>query len=164
VHLNPDGSINLIDLTGGGFPSLSAPGGLKLASLSITAKTPRHGSGDGLVNVGAIDATGVDLNKLHLSGSLGTLNVGDGLHGGRALKGWRAGPLPSRGVVAGTLGVLKVKHDITGVLNVPGGPAVDTALDEVAEVFIHKVIIGGDLDGSAGGTKAGLLRVRGSIG
>lgn len=166
--------IEFIDLTG-------ATGKTKL-SISVKSKS----GGDGLVNVGAIDASGLTLKSVKIKGDLGKIDIGDGVEGSRAIgklavnsigagaaprafanggveSGAGVGAAPESNI-AGSIGVLSVKIDVKGVLNVTGGLADDAGLSGSVVKAIGKVAIGGNIDGSAGGETAGLLRVRGDIG
>ncbi|MEO8351612.1 MAG: hypothetical protein ABI680_07770, partial [Chthoniobacteraceae bacterium] len=126
--------------------------------------------GDGLVNVGAINALGMSLKKVKVDGDLGKIDAGEAKTGKKAIKnlkansiGFSAGPT-AESTIAGSLGVLKIKNNVKGVLNVTGGLDDDAGLSATAVVAIKKVVIGGDIDGRAGGERAGLLRVRGDVG
>jgi hypothetical protein len=46
------------------------------ANITVTAKRGPHG-GDGLVNLGFLDATGIDLRKVKIDGDLGRIEAGD---------------------------------------------------------------------------------------
>lgn len=73
---NLDGTIASIDLRRFGFA-----GGTpfpKVLNLTLIAKTPRGGGGDGIVSIGAIDATGVNLGTLTIGGDVGIILAGDG--------------------------------------------------------------------------------------
>ncbi|MGB8167531.1 MAG: hypothetical protein WCF18_08565 [Chthoniobacteraceae bacterium] len=60
----------LLDLSFEGFPA-------NAVALTFTAKRTA-GQGDGFVNVGRIDATGIDLGPLNIPGDLGSIYAGDG--------------------------------------------------------------------------------------
>ncbi len=152
--------------------------------LSVSVKS--KGGGNGQVNVGTIDASGLSLKSVKINGDLGKIEIGDGIEGSRAIdkltvNSLGVGPEPSilfvrgpaSGVglsaapesnVAGTVGVLKVKNNVKGVFNVTAGLADDAGLSATAVQAIRKVSIGGDIDGSAGGERAGLVRVLGDLG
>ena len=79
-----DASKFAINAAPGGVTGGGHFGGLDLsdaefagANLTITAKRGERG-GDGLVNLGFLDATGIDLGKVRIDGDLGRLEVGDG--------------------------------------------------------------------------------------
>jgi hypothetical protein len=46
------------------------------ANVTIKAKTPDGGSGDGLINLGAITPRAVPLGKLEIEGDLGQIDAG----------------------------------------------------------------------------------------
>jgi hypothetical protein len=135
-------------------------------NLSIMVK--RAGGGDGFVNLGAIRATGVDLGAVSLRGDLGQIDAGDAVPATPALESLKVTSLgtlpevtqpqgtidPIRSDIVGALGKLRVTGDVQGAVNVIGG----------TNGWIGSVKIGGDLDGSAGGSLAGLLRAGGNIG
>ncbi len=162
-----NGNLALIDLTAGqnlrGF-SLSPFAKTKL-SVSSKAKN----GGDGLVNVGALNASGFSLKSVKIDGDLGKIDAGEGVEGKSAFKKLKANSIglsATPGVesnVAGTIGVMKIKNNVKGVVNVTAGLADDAGLSATAVQAIRKVVIGGSIDGSAGGAKAGLLRVSGDI-
>ncbi len=159
-----DGTLLLIDLTASGSPLAAV--GFGKAKLTVAAKS--RGSGNGMVRVGAINALGMSLASVKIDGNLGEIDVGAGIPGERAFKSMQVDSLGEAGVgnvesmIAGTVGVLKVNRDVKGVLNVTGG-FPDDGLTNAPGNVIGKVIIGGNLDGSAGGVKAGVLRVSGGI-
>ncbi len=138
------------------------------AKISVSAK--KTGGGDGLVNVGYFDASGIGLKSLKIQGNLGAINVGEGVAGKTAIKSLKVNSIgPSltsspvqSSTIAGTVGVLKVSEDVTGVLKITGGGASGGPRTSAADV-VKKIVIKGDLDGSAGGMEAGLLQVGGGI-
>jgi len=130
-----DGSLQKIDL----LHDPRFPG----ANLSIDAKAT--GGGNGVVDVGFIDATDIDLGKVVVSGTLGQIVVGDGDPKKPALKSLTVGALGTAAVVddpllsefRGTLGKLTVKADVRGA-----------AVDVTGK--LGKVKVGGDLVGDKG--------------
>jgi hypothetical protein len=125
----------------------------------------KGGSGDGLVNIGAVDAAGIDLGTVTISGDLGQFDAGDAVLTTPAAKGLAVGSLGAKGAatqlageisplqsdIAGGLGKLTVKRNVTNAVILASGP-------------IGPVTIGGDLDGSGGGAQAGFIRSAGDIG
>ena len=160
----PDGTLSLLDLT-----ASTGLAGFAKTTLSISAKTPPGGSGDGLVSVGAIHAFGVSLKSVKVDGALGEIDVGEGVAGKAAFASLTADSLGNDGgplvesLIAGTVGLLKIKHDVKGVLHVTGG-APDNVMTNVAGNVINKVVIGGNLDGGGGGATAGRIEAAGGIG
>ena len=153
-----DGTLMDIDLSDSQFQG---------ASLSVIAKKAKGGTGDGLINVGRINATGVDLGIVTVGGDLGQIDAGDSniLTGAIVSLSARSfgtdattqpadtiNPLMSS--VNGKLTALSVVGSMGGFLNVTGG----------TKGGIGKVAIGGNLDGSAGGSTAGLIRSSSDIG
>ena len=63
-----DEQLELINLTTGG----------SFAGTNLTVTVKRGPSGDGLVNIGYINATGVDLGTVSIAGDLGRIDAGDG--------------------------------------------------------------------------------------
>lgn len=125
------------------------------ASLSITAPSLAiAGTRDGRVNVGAIDATGIDLVNVGVEGDLGQIDAGDANDATTGLARLAVRSLSASGAqtssIVGRLGVFISAGDVLGVVDVAGS--------------IGAASIAGDLDGSAAGTAAGLLRATGSIG
>ncbi len=155
-----DGNLALIDLTAGAATFSNA-------KLTITSK-PANG-GDGEVKVGAIDASGLSLKSVKVDGDLGQIDVGEGVPAKLAVKKLTAGSLGrgaapgAESTIAGTLGALKIKRDVTGVLNVTGGFVDDVGGGGSVIQTVQKVTIGGNLDGRLGGEQAGLLNVNGDI-
>jgi hypothetical protein len=76
IKLNPDGSIAEIDLTSLATGALHAIGSKPL-NLTISVKTPTGGIGNGLTNIGFINAAGLGLGKVKLQGSLGHIVAGN---------------------------------------------------------------------------------------
>ncbi|MEO8353873.1 MAG: Calx-beta domain-containing protein, partial [Chthoniobacteraceae bacterium] len=164
VVLDAVGNIALIDLTAG--TNLRAGGtDFSKAKLTVFAN-----GGSGQVDVGAINAMGLNLKSVEVEGDLGRIDIGNGTPKNVAAKkitadsiGFSASP-NAESMIAGTVGVMKIKNNVKGVLNVTGGLADDAGLSATVVQAIKKVVIGGNIDGSAGGNRAGLLRVSGDIG
>lgn len=133
-------------------------------NLAVTVKKGFGGNGN--VNLGAIDAHGVDLGTVTLPGDLGQIDAGDGNLKVPAIKalsvktlGAVAGTQPAGTInplvsdIDGTLSKLTVKELMEGAINVTGGTGA-----KIGSATL------GDLSGSAGGVFAGLLRAGGDIG
>ncbi len=79
------------------------------------------------MDVGSINAGGMSLKSVKVDGDLGKIDAGEGVEGKTALKKLKAdsiGLSASPGAesnVAGKVGVLKIKHDVKGVMNVTAG-------------------------------------------
>lgn len=135
------------------------------ADVKITAK--KIGAGDGRVNLGALDASGVDLASFSIPGDLGQIDVGDSNVQTAAIKSLTVGSLgaiggtqpattanPTRSDFHGGLGKLTVRRDMFGAVDVLGG----------VHANIGSVFIGGNLDGTLGEGYSGLLRAGMNIG
>jgi hypothetical protein len=118
------------------------------ASVTLTAKRGPLG-GDGFVNIGQINATGIDLGAVKIAGDLGQLDAGDGDPGAPAVKSLNAVSLGVLGRstqdpvtaslesnINGQLGPVKIATNVKDAhLNVEGG--------------ISKLTIGGSLIGGS---------------
>jgi hypothetical protein len=114
------------------------------AALTFTA-TPVKGKGDGFVNIGRIDATGIDLGKVTVDGDLGQIDAGDGADDDLGLASLTVHSLGAlgtstqlpggdlRSIIAGNLGGLTIKTDLLGA--------------RIEAKGVGKVFIGGDLGG-----------------
>jgi hypothetical protein len=144
-----------LDLSGGGF---------ELANLTFAVK--KAATGDGLVNVGAIDSTGRDLGTVTVPGDLGQIDAGDGDAAFPALKTLKVRSLGRYGTdtqpaggsldlnIRGALGSLVVTRDVVDVwVNVSDG----------ADGTIGSVTIGGSLIGGAS-VNRGELYASGAMG
>ncbi|MEY5010789.1 MAG: hypothetical protein RLZZ253_1928 [Verrucomicrobiota bacterium] len=159
-----DGILAEIDLT-------TAPGNRSASgtSLSIQSKTPRGGQGDGLVNIGYINATGVDLRAVTVDGDLGQIDAGDinlrtpalGALTVRSLGvfGARYGDTGSENFSSdfrGSVGPVKILTDMRGASIIATG-------DSLRPAFISRISIGGSLAGSSD-PDTGKIQADGSIG
>lgn len=139
-----DGSIAEIDLT------RFAPGGpnaaLKPLNLTIGVKTPKGGPGDGLVQIGLLNATGVDLGTVKVFGNVERILGGDDDLTRAALKSL---------TISGSLGPLLPGEEAAatelignvGTFTVKGG--VRNASIEITGAA-GTIKIGGDLLGEVG--------------
>lgn len=130
----------LLDLRG------AAPG----ASLSMSVT--RAERGDGLANVGFIDATGVDLGRVTIKGDLGGIDCGDGDPARPALRALNVrsmgcfgattqGPNPDfQSDIFGALGALNVSGDVKNV---------SVSVADGMDGTVGSVTIGGSLIGGA---------------
>ena len=137
--------------------SLTLDGAFDGADVSITAK--RAVGGDGKVNVGFLDATGVDLGKVTISGDLGRIVAGDTVND-LALKSLTVGSLFTFGgrtkdtgvalssLVLGGMGPLKVAGDVGGrgfFVQRAGGA---TSGGDLASLTVGGSLIGGKINGT----------------
>ena len=132
----------LIDLTGGGFAG---------TDLTVTVKKAR--TGDGIANIGAINAAGFDLGKVTLPGDLGQIDAGDATTSTTALELLKVRSIGLFGVatqraggslessIEGPLGALVVAGDVHGA-------TVAVIANNKADGRIGSVFIGGSLIGS----------------
>ena len=153
-----DGNFQLLkpypNASGAQLLSLTLDSTFDNANVSITAK--RAGGGDSHVNIGFLDATGVDLGKVTISGDLGRISAGDtvadlglksltmgsfGLFDGRTDNNgdW------ANSAIFGGMGRLKVAGDMAGL-----GFFVVRAGNASSGGNIAAVTIGGALVGGAG--------------
>jgi hypothetical protein len=156
-----DGALELFDLARGGGGATFAN-----AKLSIIVKSRGETSGDGMVNIGAIHARGINLNSVAIEGALGTIEVGSGVAGEPAINHLLVTALgdPSReSIIAGSLGRLRIEGNLIGTIRVTGG-AFDDFSTNIAAQTIGRVIIRGDVAGLIGAATAGLIDSAGSIG
>ncbi|HVT81275.1 MAG TPA: hypothetical protein VHM90_11525, partial [Phycisphaerae bacterium] len=136
---------------------------------SVTVSVKRVAGGDGLANVGFIDATGVDLGAVSVAGDLGRISAGDGHSSTNAMTSLTVRSMGRLGtdtqaaddgltsVIKGNLGSLTVKTDIKDAfIN------VQTAGDGV-KANLGAVTIGGSVIGGTGGD-SGLIFADGNIG
>lgn len=161
------------------------------ANITITAT--KAGGGDGLVAIGEIIATGVNLGKVTVAGDLGAIQAGTGT--GTALgsltvqsmgryglrtqsSGGGSGTLESD--INGSMGAFNVNHDVSGIfLNVSnsnnatlgpvtiGGSLIGSSDQNGGEIFsdsdMGAVKIGHDLQGGSG-ENAGFISCGGVLG
>jgi hypothetical protein len=144
--IGEDGTIQVIDLTRAG----SGIGGANL-----TIKVDKAASGDGFVNVGAINATGLLLGKVKIKGDLGQIDVGVegsakpglksltiqslGVSGSETQPPGTIDPLTSQ--IFGSLPKLTVKADVQdAIVDITGA--------------VKNVKIGGNLNGTPDGELA----------
>ncbi|MGB8170206.1 MAG: hypothetical protein WCF18_22070, partial [Chthoniobacteraceae bacterium] len=147
---------------------------LQGANVSIVATRDPVNGGDGLVNVGSIDASGRDLSKVLVDGDLGQIFAGSGTDSARGLTSLEVGSLGRFGTttgapglavaVDGKLGSLKVRGDVRETLIFAdsigpitiGGSLIGGAADETGKITtaaggaIGVVKIGGNIEGGAG--------------
>jgi hypothetical protein len=134
--------------------------GAPAAGTSITFSVARVPGGDGLANVGLIDASGINLGNVTVKGDLGQIDAGSG--SGTAIASLSANSMGRLGTdtqfifpslvstIDGALGSLKIATDDIGTdINVSGK--------------IGSITIGGSLIGGSG-TDAGSISASGTIG
>ena len=132
----------------------------------ILVKSRVAGHGDGLANVGILDATGVDLGIVTIHGDLTQILAGDSVSETRAIRGLVlhtfgvietiAGNAINPSNVLGSVGALIVTGDMASVNFGVGATAA-------ADATIGSVFIGGSLLGGSD-TFSGILFAKGNIG
>lgn len=130
------------------------------AEITITAEP--GGTGNGSVNVGYLNATGIDLGKVTIDGDLGRIDVGDAILTTPGLKRLDVVSMGVFGIATQAAGGNLISH-ITGPLNtlvVAGGVETATLLVSGA---IGTIDIGGSVDGGEA-AQSGAIRATGSIG
>jgi len=146
--------LRLVDLRGAEFQG---------SDLSITAVRSATNGGDGFVNVGRIDGSGVDLGAVVVDGDLGAIDAGDATTATPGLASLTVQSLGRLGIstgaadlqsdIVGKLGVLLVKSDLLGTVRVTGGQ----------DGKIGSVKVGGSLLGGAL-TSSGSIQAEGNTG
>jgi hypothetical protein len=145
--------------------NLGANGLFQGTSLTVTAKRTSLG-GDGLVNVGYVNATNLDLAAVRITGDLGAIDCGDGVSATPALASLKVQSLGRFGTdtgapdlqsnIDGRLGVLVVKSDVQAAFVA----VVDSGGDNAT---IGSVRIGGSLFGGVA-TSSGRINAQDGIG
>ncbi|MGC3992071.1 MAG: hypothetical protein QM796_20735 [Chthoniobacteraceae bacterium] len=142
------GQLQLLDLTDASF-----------TGADITFKVTKVSGGDGLANVGYINASGHTLGKVVVAGDLGQINAGNNDGHGTAIQllsvqsmGAAPGGGNAQSDIVGSLGALKVAGDFSGQVFVEGKGC-----------DINSVKIGGSLLGGSG-DYSGYLSSDGNIG
>lgn len=157
------------DRGGGQLASLDLRGAaddMKKMALTITAKRPRGGSGDGLVAVGAIE--GESLDSVTIKGDLGRIEVADDGVTTPGLKKLAVESLGMRGIttqgaggnlvshIEGPIGALSVRQDIAGAELSSDG--------RIGQVKVGGSIEGGDVNsGSLVADEFGAVTIGGDL-
>ncbi len=169
LTFTPDGNghDHLDALTLAGFSGNST-------TLTLTIKAARGPLGDGLVNVGYINASGHDLSAVTVVGDLGQIDAGDSSPSTPALRtltvnslglfGAQYGPLNSENRECnfiGSLGSVKILHDLKEaslVVTSGGAPNATPASASIASILIGGSLVGSDSNNT------GKISTEGSIG
>lgn len=115
-------------------------------------------AGDGLVNVGYINATGFDLAGVTVKGDLGQIDVGDSDTATMALKFLKVGSLGVLGAsygaditsdINGGLGSLVVTHDVRGAGVILKTLGTDGVFFKIGSIAIGGSLVGDTTDNSA---------------
>ena len=141
--------------------------GITAASgVDIVVKTRVAGNGDGLANVGILDATGVDLGTVTIHGDLGQILAGNAATDTRAIRSLNLHTFGVAATIAGiTLGPSNVLGSV-GSLVVTGDMAsvnFGVSATAAADATIGSISIGGSLLGGSE-TFSGILFAKGNIG
>jgi hypothetical protein len=150
--------LQLLDLTAAGF-----------SGAELTVKVKKAAGGDGQVNIGYINATGIDLRKISVPGDVGQLDVGSGTIGIPAIESIKVSSIGKYGTSTQDAGDLR--WDIEGDVftfavsgNVFG--AQITVQGAVGEVTIGKSLIG-DSNSQSGSFRAfgplGIVQIGGDL-
>jgi hypothetical protein len=132
-------------------------------NVTITA-TPKDvtgdglADGDGLVNIGYLNATGRNLGTVSIAGDLTKINVGTGLANAVALASLTVQSMNSVGLEAGATDYFCLLKGAVGSIKTKG----DLGSTLVIEGKLGALTIDGDLNGSAG-LNAGYLSVNGDL-
>lgn len=129
------------------------------ANVSIIAKRNPTTGGDGLVNVGLIDATGRDLGKVIVDGDLGQLLAGDNAKPAPGLASLTVGSLGRFSTSTGATSLIVGVTGKMGALSVRG----DIVLTQISAESMGGVTIGGSLIGG-GADATGSIVSAGAIG
>jgi CSLREA domain-containing protein len=136
--IGPNGELQLIDLRSVGS---------QLKGATVTISVQQAGEGNGTVNIGAINATGLDLNKIIIDGDLGQIDIGTGV-------GKKAG---LKNLVVGSLGAFG------GTTQVPG--TFDPLVSDIAGAFGKLTVKGNVQDAIVNVTgKLGKVKISGGLG
>jgi hypothetical protein len=178
-----EGSFKIEDFTFGSsgvLQKLDLSDGTRFEGTKITMSIKRSPVGDGLTAIGWIDASGVDLASISVSGDLGRIVVGDTDFTTPALKtlsldslGRFAGetqPLSERAtesLISGALGKLAVRHDVEGVTLAAqriGALTVGGSILGTADSNVRILVAGMPLlDSTAGPAAIGSVQVKGDV-
>lgn len=116
--------------------------------ISVTGKAS---GGDGMVNVWAIDATGIDLASVEVRGDLASLTVGDAIAANGSVKtvsvqsiGVSGGAMDKGWLMAGGTGLFTVAGDVNGARLFWYNSA------DAGSITVGKIFIGGALKGGRG--------------
>jgi hypothetical protein len=154
----------------GQLQSLNLDAGFAGSNISIVAT--RTTTGDGFVNIGQIDATGVDLGTVAIDGDLGLVRAGDGTVTTPGLKGLTAHSMGRFGTstglggltsnIQGRLGFLRIKTDVKDV-SIQVGSGAD---GDIGPVSIGGSLIGGGTDDSGhirASNDIGIVTIKGDV-
>jgi hypothetical protein len=147
--------------------NLAGKTGFDRANLTITAK-PGATGGDGVVNVGYINATDLDLGAVTVRGDLAAIDAGDVLSDPAlasltvlsfGAEGTSTGAPDLDSYIFGPVGSIKVTGDFYGVtLLIDGIVPPDRLVGTLGSLFIGGALVGG------AGDRQGAIRCVGSLG
>jgi hypothetical protein len=133
--------------------------------IGVTIQSTQAGTGDGLVNIGAIEATSasvnLDLGAVVVDGDLGRINAGDGNTSTTGLASLTVRSLGRLGTTTGSPDLVSQIQGPLGALRV--ATDIDQAQVEVHSAGIGRVTIGGSLLGGAA-KQSGFLSCDGNVG
>jgi hypothetical protein len=134
-----------------GIDLLHAPSPTKLAGMNITISVKKEGSGNGLVNVGLIEAgngiSGIDLGNVKVAGDLGAINAGEGRATKDAVKSLTLDSFGAQGVSTQAAGGSLVSYFNGAVPKITVSGDVDgESISSLGN--ISTITIKGNLDGN----------------
>ena len=128
-------------------------------ALSITAK-PGATGGDGFVNVGFVNAGGMDITSLKVKGDLGKIAVGDGVAATKAFKSMDVQSMGMFGVSTGAPDLLSAVTGPSGSLKIQGDLS---KVKLFASGDMSALSIGGSVIGGAG-AEQGVISLSAGLG
>jgi hypothetical protein len=141
ITRDADGNIGTIDLTH--LAGAAQAAGANQFNLTVTAKTPFGGIGDGFAKVGLLNATGLGLGKVKLQGDLDRILAGDG--SGKAA----AKSLSILGNLGTSTGLPQISRLIGAVNKLAIGGSVQKNPVQV-DGKVKVIAVGGDVIGDFG--------------
>ncbi len=146
----------------------------------VEVKTKPAGGGNGTTDVGGINATGLDVNRVKVSGNLGHITAGDADQTSPAIDLLETGSLgvgdTTASTITGGLKVMKVQGNVEGKVQIQttattaadkievGGKVAGGATDQSGQLLVTgsvKVLkVAGGIEG-AGGADSGVVTVTG---
>lgn len=156
---------------GGQLRGIDFNGLVEFENSNLTLSVKKARNGNGLADVGFIDATGIDLGVVTLKGDIGAIDAGNPTPSTPAIKslsvqsvgrfGTDTGAVDLNSNLVGSLGKLTVKSDFCGQLVITGGTD-----GNLGNVTIGGSVIGGAVDSTGRidvANNIGLVKIAGSI-
>jgi len=153
---NGGGQLQRLEITPAAFANLAV-------NLSITAK-PSPDGGNGLVNIGEIDATGVPLGTVTIGGDLGRFVGGDSVGGKLGVTSFTARSIGLLGTSTGASSLESTFFDGAGKItiagDVRGSLSTGGSVSKFGTVAINGSLVGGELNADRGITT---VTIKGSV-